>query len=943
MTVDVRCTIVTDRGISTTGSLSEDHIDTTNVLAKVRGSVTFAGILNLAHGSAVNVAYQVPGFDQVTRFPRRLRVISSKVDPYEEVTTAEVGCILTLKSDLKPPDAVFADGITPAWKAALPSNMATVLPNAIYARDVLADCLDKLGLTAAAGNVALRSAFLQSELDLSAGYVQVLNDLLASESCYGFVNAAEQFVVRKVLDVGGPAAVLTRDQLLTLESIEGGEKAGDQVRVVWDGAVQAPPGLELPDVPVLPALPEVTSILIDGVAPSVGQQAALDAAAQAIATAEGVSLTVAKGIVYDSIKAAGGTVTAGVLSATTAQFNAGISGAPARGVSYSTQRRVVDAYNQPSDTPGATQSLLNWTYEESVSPVQIFRQEYVTEAGASGVDIVSFAAKSISTTEFEDVAYVGLDGVIRNESVAVLRRTVTENRVGPINATRWKSKLSNGSPARAADPVTSISETRINYTPTQDGLRTLREVTEEWEPIIAFGGRLGIQNWVGIDLGLTSVLVSRTETTYDVAEVPVTGGSGALLGSFDRTKTTVRRWLAWGATQEGTHGAGALAKALEALDDAERIAGIYRLVENCLPLVFDGIETRISQGRGTVQSLPPAQDRARDRLGRDPLTGASRRTPRSVGLDFSGDDGPLATSTYRLPLPGDDIVEGEEIDPVTLRARIVKWNVEEQARIYGQMQSYLAFGHASGVAITTEIRNLPSEPLGEFFIDAAGVSGVFRANGTSWAWGGEGMIVGTDALLHGTAGVYEAPEFDDCWVPVPVAIEALPAAGSVTTNGSPQPANTIATPGGFDPVAPAGSLWTSLPTNGTDVPARVRTVAGVIEPRNERVQIRAVSRSRVIVQEYDYLLDLGTEEIRSVSVSRVELPTIVQLPVTTISLTPTAPLVYQPAEITLPVSTLTLTLQEPTVTGEDPFNYYANWADQNAPWTSDYLPDWWGN
>jgi hypothetical protein len=900
VTVDVRCTVVTDRGISTTGSISEDHIDTTNVLARVRGTIEFAGIDNMVRGTAVNVAYSVPGFNQVTRFPRQLWVLSSKVDPFAEITTTEVGCRLTLMGDLRPPDEVQAADADPE----LPANMQGQIPLPIYARDVLADCLNKIGLTAAAGNTALVSSFLQEQFDTSAGYVQVINDLLASESCYGFVNAAGQFVVRKIRDAGSVAAVLTRDALLTMEGIEGGPPPADQIRVTWDGAVQSPPGLELPEIPVLPELPEVSSIMINGVAISPEQKATLDAKAAEIAAEQNLPLSIAKGIVYSSIKASGGTVTAGLLAASTSQFNDGISGSNVQGASYADQSRRVDDYNQPGTddpgNPGTPGGLLNWTYEESISFPQTFRQEYVTDAGVSGVDIVVFAAKSVSVTKFEDLSYTDLQGKARTESVKVSSRTVTDSRVGPVNPIRWKSKLDNGSPARAADPVYMISETRIVYTPTKDGLRPLQEVTEEWRPAIEFGAKLGIRNWVGIDLGLDSILESRTETTYDTAEMPLNSGGGAVLGTFDRTKTTVKRWAAWGVTQEGVIGSAAVAQAWEAMEDPERIAGIYRLVENCKPLVFDGIETRISQGRGIVQSLPPRQDQLRDRL--------TRNTPGGSGftsLNFSPTGTPTGTARYLLPYPADDTVQGVEVDPVTLQPQVVPGNVQEQARQFGLTQNYLAYGHANGVAITTEIRNLPSEPLGTFCIDAAGVSAVFRSNGQSWAWGPEGMIVGADALLHGTAGTYAAPEFDDCWVPVPVAIDDLVAAASVTTNSSPAPANTITTPGGFDPVNP-GSLWGTLPTNGTDVPAQVRSIAVVIEPRNERVAIRATSQAGVIVREYDYPLDLGTEVIQAVTVTSVELPVIVALPVTTITVGPVAPLAYQPAEITLPLTIITV-------------------------------------
>jgi hypothetical protein len=136
------------------------------------------------------------------------------------------------------------------------------------------------------------------------------------------------------------------------------------------------------------------------------------------------------------------------------------------------------------------------------------------------------------------------------------------------------------------------------------------------------------------------------------------------------------------------------------------------------------------------------------------------------------------------------------------------------------------------------------------------------------------MIVGTDALLHGAAGTYGTSEFAESWVPIPTTIAGMPVLGPATVNANPKPANTIALPGGFNPNAP-GSIWASLPTNGIDVPKASRTVSAVLQPRNENVRIRARSRSRAVINGYDYLLDLGTTAITVVSKAKVRMSLVV--------------------------------------------------------------------
>lgn len=255
MTVDTRCRMVCDQGVMLSGSLSEDHIDTTNALAKVSGSIVFEGIKNLARGTVVNLAYQVPGYSQITRFPRRVRVLSCKADPLEGVTTVEVGCLLTLKQDLQATDVFYAADHLPAWQMAVSQYTTTPLPTPILAADVLAYALGKLGITAANGSTAPTSVFLRDQVDLSNGYISTINDLLMSENCYGFINAAERFVVRKVMRTGAAGLVLRKDDLLTMEGIESRSEVADEVEVVWNGSVEAAPGLKIPRIPILPRLP----------------------------------------------------------------------------------------------------------------------------------------------------------------------------------------------------------------------------------------------------------------------------------------------------------------------------------------------------------------------------------------------------------------------------------------------------------------------------------------------------------------------------------------------------------------------------------------------------------------------------------------------------------------------------------------------------------------
>jgi hypothetical protein len=173
---------------------------------------------------------------------------------------------------------------------------------------------------------------------------------------------------------------------------------------------------------------------------------------------------------------------------------------------------------------------------------------------------------------------------------------------------------------------------------------------------------------------------------------------------------------------------------------------------------------------------------------------------------------------------------------------------------------------ANGKSITTELRNIPSEPMGTLYLEAAGTVGRFRANGTTFAWDSQGLVVGCDAMLDGGAGLVTGASGAD-WFPMMVPATNLPTV-TATVNSTPALANTINAPGGFDPMAP-GNIWASFGTTGVegDVYAADLTRASVVGAVAENVRRESVSRSLTWVLEAPYSLTATIESITSVSVS----------------------------------------------------------------------------
>lgn len=244
MTVDARCLIATDLGILKDGSgLSEDHAQETG-LVTYRGTFIFDGVLTPPRGRVIQVAYARPQYGAsglLTRFYPRLHVISSSADPFASaagVTTVEVGCMLALMADRR--DAVTYRAIDhpPSWWSALTADRQAVVPPTIAAQGVIQFCLDRLGITLAAGSATSNDTFLRDEIDLSGGYVQTISDLLKDSLLVGHMTPAGEMLVQSVALEPATGPVLQRENLISLQPIN--DRGGAEHVTVEFDAFEAP-------------------------------------------------------------------------------------------------------------------------------------------------------------------------------------------------------------------------------------------------------------------------------------------------------------------------------------------------------------------------------------------------------------------------------------------------------------------------------------------------------------------------------------------------------------------------------------------------------------------------------------------------------------------------------------------------------------------------------
>ncbi|MEN9728235.1 MAG: hypothetical protein RL434_2601, partial [Pseudomonadota bacterium] len=192
-----------------------------------RGSVELKGGSLPAIGTTVDFSYTKAGGGGDT-IPRSLRVLSAMVDPYRQTTKVELGCALTYFANRKPPTE---NPNSKEENAAVPCyvyNYATLPISASY---VLQQCADALGLTLSSN--PLTNKFSVEEFDLSAGYVQVMSDLLVSENHFGMVRSGNTLEIFSFDDPAMTGPIITDADIIDLGPVGVGGLAGDSARVSY--------------------------------------------------------------------------------------------------------------------------------------------------------------------------------------------------------------------------------------------------------------------------------------------------------------------------------------------------------------------------------------------------------------------------------------------------------------------------------------------------------------------------------------------------------------------------------------------------------------------------------------------------------------------------------------------------------------------------------------
>jgi hypothetical protein len=239
MAIDIRATVTCSLGPLISASINDDYIQGSGLI-KTRGSCEISGLVSPAVGTVVTFNYTKSGLTR--NVPRKLRVLSSFADPYRNTTKLELGCKLTYLQDLKDPInwSAFDDPENEDFN----QNDTRIAIVPIFASSIGYECLLSLGI--ATSGLPLSNKFSIDKFDFSPGYVQVLSDLLVSESYCGYLDYNEVLRVFSlgVSSSGGP--VFGSNQVIDVAPIGVGELAGDAVVVNYSSLeLKAPEDTEI--------------------------------------------------------------------------------------------------------------------------------------------------------------------------------------------------------------------------------------------------------------------------------------------------------------------------------------------------------------------------------------------------------------------------------------------------------------------------------------------------------------------------------------------------------------------------------------------------------------------------------------------------------------------------------------------------------------------------
>ena len=757
MAIDIRATVTCSLGTLISGSISDDYIQGSG-LVKTKGSIELNALITPAIGTVVTFSYVKGG---VTRsIPRKLRVMSSFADPFRRTTKVELGCKLTYLNDLREQVkwTAFDDPENSDYTAE--DDSIVTLP--IAASSVMSECLTKLGLSAS--SIPLSNWFSIAEFDFGSGYVQVLSDLLVSESYFGYLDTNEVLQVRNLAVNAGTGPVFTSADIVDLGPIGVGQLPGEAVTVSYSTL----------------KLKEPEEVDEDEVAR----------------------------LNWEKDETVGVPTTVNIPNPF---FNNNPFPFPQpefRRYTYSPRTVTITTFDALDRV--ATKVTTKYTIAAAIAPGAV--QAGSVDGSRPFTEVTSqFFVYEVSALGYSTLEYIGL----------------------PEN---YENVLQD---------ITIVSEPKIKAyasTPVYDQARSNQ-----------------------IDFSFSSLDTDRF--TAERTVIDYENSSDATTAQI--TKISTHRFLSSVYAQQNQQSVSNYIYTLPS-DSSAFSAQAATLLDDSTDLLFLGTEVQIRTGREIgLQRRPSAADRTNAKYAKngDPNNGWRVESIGELELAVGS-----ATAQRRIelsmPYAPDDRFVGSSGGPFVS----VPSDAPQKAQNYGRVQNRLLLGNRNGINLQLAPERLPAAPFEPLYVQANGLTALYRANGTSWAFDSNGIVASVDALFWAAVG-----GTGTFWFPVAPGITTLPTTPAIT--------------------------------DGTMTPTTV------VLPYNETTIYNGILRTRLDITKFDYNLELLTVLPDLTTKTKIVAARIykVEVPAASITVATAAPAISIGAVVVCPVTNITVSTAIPAI------------------------------
>ena len=531
------------------------------------------------------------------------------------------------------------------------------------------------------------------------------------------------------------------------------------------------------------------------------------------------------------------------------------------------------------DLPGES-VVVRWSNLRLLPPDQLYGDQYLKRSweieevfGAPSEVSVSYSDDDGNTVTDTDIFYPYSFTATRYDKWDRKIESVSLNLVSTAETNnRWASDAFKSGQAGWNQPAARVVHELLEYEKATDAANKVNLLS-----VLQLGGGVTtLKNMLSAAAeehsGLASLCkteipegadVVKSQTTYNYfSELELAGSlnvdsylsDGGSLVSFDTiagrldsvvqveyktdktsgiSKTITKRQVSRSQTVSGQQD---LATKAQDLDTGNLNNSVNGLLAVAGRLVYVGAETSLhTQREYGLQKRPSEAERNNTANSKPQISESKAEITWITGSTTS-----TAVTEFTLPYAPDDAISWNE---TTGEFTSTPSDADQKAMRYGRVQNALLLGNRNGVSLQLAPEQLPKRPFDPLYVQASGITGGYRVNGTSWAFDANGIVASTDALLWGAVSASSGTNLASSWVPLAPGTTSLPL--PYTPTG-----------GSVDPETGAAF-------------AAVITPATVLPPYLENVAVEGISRSSIALQDYPYTLDRGTETQVAVTKSKL--------------------------------------------------------------------------